>query len=105
MIILTRQSRQKGQERPRRIEQAGKAPTGQKRQDRIDRKALTGQHDRQVRTTRARKTGSGKLNHTIGTFLCRQQRISPCKIQILYSIDRIDRTALTGQHRKERIDR
>jgi hypothetical protein len=33
MIIYTRQSRQKGQERPRRIEQAGKA----KIQDRIDR--------------------------------------------------------------------
>ena len=73
--------------------------TRQNRQDSADRTAETGEN-RQVRTT-----GSGKLNHTIGTFLCRQQRVSPCKIQILYSIDRIDRTALTGQHRQERIDR
>ncbi len=59
--------------------------TGQNRQDSADRTAQTGEN-RQVRTTRARKTGSGKLNHTIGTLLCRQQRVSPCKIQILYSI-------------------
>ena len=78
--------------------------TRQNRQDSADTTAQTGEN-RQVRTTRARKTGSGKLNHTIGRFLCRQKRVSLCKIQILYSIDRIDRTAMTGQHRQERIDR
>ena len=56
MIIFTRQSRQKGQERPRRTEQEGKAPTGQNRQDRIDRTALTGQH-RQERIDRYEQLG------------------------------------------------
>ena len=67
----------------------------QNRQDSADRTAQTGEK-RQVRTTRARKTGSGKLNHTIGTFLCRQKRVSLCKIQILYSIDRSVVTDRTG---------
>ena len=69
------------------MEQAGKAHTGQSRQDRADRTAQTGEN-KQVRTTRIRKTVQGKFNHTIGTLLCRQQRVSPCKIQVLlyYSI-------------------
>ena len=83
------------------MEQAGKAHTGQSRQDRADRTEQTGQsrqdsadrtaqtgENKQVRTTRIRKTVQGKFNHTIGTLLCRQQRVSPCKIQVLlyYSI-------------------
>jgi hypothetical protein len=70
------------QEKADRTEQ-----TGQCRQDRADRTAHTGEN-KQVRTTRIRKTGQGKFNHTIGTLLCRQKRVSPCKIQVLlyYSI-------------------
>jgi hypothetical protein len=46
------------------MEQAGKAQTGQSRQDRADRTSQTGDN-KQVRTTRIRKTGKGKFNHTI----------------------------------------
>jgi hypothetical protein len=82
------------------MEQAGKAHTGQSRQDRADRTEQTGQSrqdsadrtaqtgdNKQVRTTRIRKTVQGKFNHTIGTLLCRNKG-SPCKIQVLlyYSI-------------------
>ncbi len=76
------------------MEQAGKAHTGQNRQDKIDRTEKTGQcsrtaqtgENRQVRPTKTRKAGSGKVNHTIGTLLCRQQRVYLCKIQVLYNI-------------------
>jgi hypothetical protein len=68
------------------MEQAGKAHTGESRQERADRTEQTGQsrqdradrtaqtgENKQVRTTRIRKTGQGKFNHTIGTVLCRQK--------------------------------
>ena len=51
------------------MEQAGKAHTGESRQDRADRTAQTGEN-KQVRTTRIRKTGQGKFNHNLGTLLC-----------------------------------
>ncbi len=70
------------QERARRMEQAGKSKSpyiteysGHNRQDIADRTAQIGDK-RQVRTTRTRKTGSGNLNHTIGTWFCQQQRVS-----------------------------
>ncbi len=54
--------------------------SGHNRQDVADSTAQTGDK-RQVRTTRFRKTGSGNLNHTIGTWFCQRQRVSLCKIK------------------------
>ncbi len=48
---MTGQSRRKGQERERRMEQAGKAHTGESRQKRADRTEQTGQR-RQERISR-----------------------------------------------------
>ena len=96
---MTGQSRRKGQERERRMEQAGKAHTGESRQDRADRTAQTGQsrqdsadrtvqtgENKQVRTTRIRKTGQGKFNHTIDTLISRQQRVPPVNYKSFYII-------------------
>ena len=66
------------------MEQAGKA----KIQDRIDRSVQIGQH-RQERIDRqeqleSRKAGSGKVNDTIGTLLCRPRWVYLCKIKVQY---------------------
>jgi hypothetical protein len=68
------------------MEQAGKAHAGERsRQDRADRTAHTGEN-KQVRTTRIRKTGQGKFNHTIGTLLCRKKGFLLVKYKSFYII-------------------
>ena len=77
---IDRKGRSRTMSRTRRTGKTGH--TGQSRQHSADRTAQT-EDNKQVRTNRVRKTGSAKLNDTIGTLLYRKQWVVKYKYFIL----------------------